>query len=130
MWYIDITPSHDWLMGPINELVDTAMAAGGIEETSISRLAPFFEQMGTQPPAGGNAGNRKEFWWEREWRHVGAFALPERVTVLCPEAEFPVFRHAVGIQQGRSASFIDPRWGLEQITSRLSGYGPEDSDIL
>lgn len=130
VWYIDTTPGHDWLMGPVNELVQAAIAAGGIDATPIGRLAPFIEQMGTQPPAPGNAGYRKEFWWEREWRHAGAFALPERVIVLCPEAEFPVFRQAVGNQQGRMASFIDPRWGLEQIISRLTGYGSNDSDIL
>ena len=41
VWYIDITPGHDWLMGPVNELVQAAIAAGGIDATPIGRLIPF-----------------------------------------------------------------------------------------
>ena len=66
--------------------------------------------------------NRKEFWWEREWRHVGAFELPAHIIVLCPECELAAFCEAVDQQPGRSAAFIDARWGLEQIISRLAGY--------
>lgn len=131
VWYIDITPGHDWLMGPINQLVDQALAAGGLDGNPIARLAPYIEQMGTHRDLAGNLNYRKEFWWEREWRRAGNFALPDHIIVLCPENEFPEFRQAVHDQPGfGTASFVDPRWGLEQIISRLSGYDAEDSDIL
>jgi hypothetical protein len=65
VWYIDITPGHDWLMGPINQMIDAAIENGGLDGSPIARLTPHIEQMGTQQ---GPGGYRKEFWWEREWR--------------------------------------------------------------
>jgi len=131
VWYIDITPGHDWLMGPINELVNLAIATGGLDAAPIGKLTPFIEQMGTHRDAAGAIIYRKEFWWEREWRHVGNFGLPDHVIVLCPETEFAEFRQAVEDHPlFGTGSFVDPRWGLERIISRLSGYGAEDSDIL
>jgi len=76
VWYLDITPGHDWLTGPIQELRDQAVQAatppGGAVEAEllaaapILRLTPFIEQMGPT-----RDGGHKEFWWEREWRRVG-----------------------------------------------------------
>jgi hypothetical protein len=133
VWYVDITPGHDWLMGPVNGLLSEAIAANELDTAPIGKLAPFIEQMGTQPGTPGNPGYRKEFWWEREWRHVRTFRLPEHVIVLCPEDQFDDFG-AVVDDPGNlflgTAKFVDPRWGLEQIISRLSGYRPQDSDIL
>jgi hypothetical protein len=78
----------------------------------------------------GTLRYRKEFWWEREWRHVGTFRLPDHVIVVCPESEFAEFRAIVDADEFQSARFVDPYWGLEQIISRLSGYSAQDSDIL
>lgn len=36
-----------------------------LADADILHVAPFIEQMGPT-----TAGGRKEFWWEREWRHV------------------------------------------------------------
>jgi hypothetical protein len=131
VWYIDITPGHDWLMGPINQLIEQALEAGGLDGNPIARLAPYIEQMGTHRDFAGNVIYRKEFWWEREWRRVGNFALPSNVIVLCPEAEFSEFRELIeDVPLSGAASFLDPHWGLEQIISRLTGYDAEDSDIL
>lgn len=130
VWYVDISPGHDWLMRPINELIDQAIAAGGLDGNPIARLAPFIEQMGTNRDPNSKT-YRKEFWWEREWRHVGNLDLPPRIILLCPEDEFPAFRQViVDTPTAGDLTLVDPRWGLEQIISRLSGYRAEHSDIL
>lgn len=81
VWYVDITPGHDWLMVPINELADIALSGEAlayvvddkrqrvirqdgtqelqrvpVEESQLARIAPFVEQMGT------GEMYRKEFW--------------------------------------------------------------------
>lgn len=127
VWYVDMTPApgHNWLINPINDLIDEAIAAGGFADSRIARVAPFVEQMGTWQ------GNRKEFWWEREWRHVGDLPLPDRIIVLCPEADFPYFQGILAQHQPeRSSKFIDPQWGLEQIIGRLAGYMAADIEML
>jgi len=131
VWYIDITPGHDWLMGPVNQLLDQAIASMDLAQTPIARLAPLIEQMGTRRNADGTLAYRKEFWWEREWRRAGNLGLPDRIIVLCPEVEFAEFQEAVAAHPlFGNATFVEPRWGLEQIISRLAGFDAEDSDIL
>jgi hypothetical protein len=85
---------------------------------------PFIEQMGTFP-----GGSRKEFWWEREWRRVGHYALPDRVIGLCPESEIDDFRRSTANRVTEYA-FIDPRWGLERIIAHLAGFDEADVEIL
>jgi hypothetical protein len=125
VWYVDMTPGHDWLTQPIDELIDAAIASGRFAGSPIERLAPFVEQMGTWP------NGRKEFWWEREWRHRGDCQLPRRLILLCPEADIEHFRNFVVERElGLQPSFIDPRWGLEQIIARLAGFESADVDVL
>jgi hypothetical protein len=71
---------------------------------------PFIEQMGTW------TSTRKEFTWEREWRHLGDFVFEERdvALVLCPEAEIEDFE-AIG-----NYSAIDPSWSLERMINALA----------
>ena len=57
VWYVDITPGHQWLTNPLNSLIDAAIGSGNFSNSDIAKLAPFIEQMGTQQ---GNY--RKEFW--------------------------------------------------------------------
>jgi hypothetical protein len=90
VWYVDITPGHDWLMNPVNSLIDDAIETGEFPWSAIEKIAPFVEQMGHQP-----GGFTKEFWWEREWRHRGDLFLPGRVIVLCPEAEILCWRSSI-----------------------------------
>jgi hypothetical protein len=74
--------------------------------------------MGTWPQ------RQKEFWWEREWRHVGDLDLPNEyrgVLWLCPEGE-----ELVGPDGESLEPRIDPRWGLEQIIAHLAGFAVED----
>ena len=123
VWYVDITSGHSWLMNPINELIDQSL--GTFDKSSISKITPFIEQMGT-----GN-GYRKEFWWEREWRHVGDFALPEHVILICPDEDGNHENFERLAQEGgHSARCIDPGWGLEQIIARLAGFDRGDIEIL
>ena len=81
----------------------------------------------------GNGGSRisyrKEFWWEREWRHVGDFDLPTRVILICPEDEHAGFEK-MAEKSGHPSRCVDPEWGLEQIIARLAGFTRDDVEIL
>jgi hypothetical protein len=75
---------------------------------------------------------KKEFWWEREWRHVGNFSLPDNAfIVLCPaadrcEIERLVERVHPDPEFCPRVSVVDPAWSLEMIIGSLAGLGPED----
>jgi hypothetical protein len=87
--------------------------------------------MGTWRRQGEDSVNRKEFWWEREWRHRGNFSLPQRVIVLCPYSEFKEFQPIVDNEDWTPrAALIDPHWSLEQIIASLAGFCSGDVDIL
>jgi len=129
VWYLDITPGHDWLTQPINRLIDQAIESGAFDDQDIARVAPFIEQMGSGP---GNAEQglqpyRKEFWWEREWRHVGDFHLPGTFIVLCPSAEIPQLQAVIDalgpLEAPNRVSYLDPTWSLEMIIGKLAGFG-------
>lgn len=125
VWYLDMTPGHDWLTAPLNQLIEEAVTSGHFATSPVARLTPFIEQMGTWQDV------RKEFWWEREWRCRGDLGLPSKLIVLCPEAEFANFEQLVTEHHvGRSPIFIDPRWGLEQIIGRLAGYASGELEML
>ena len=130
VWYLDITPGHNWLTVPANALVDQAKAiatdasgqldAGVLAEQPILRLTPFLEQMGPT-----NLG-RKEFWWEREWRRIGDYALhPDSVVcVFAPENEHLDLRGQINNMDRwahRNVPILDPSWGLERMITDLSG---------
>jgi hypothetical protein len=84
VWYLDMTPGQTFVLtNAVEGLVADALARGSYVGTHIGKLTPFIEQMGTWP----STKTRKEFWWEREWRHVGDFRLPPRIIILCPEEE-------------------------------------------
>jgi hypothetical protein len=127
VWYIDITPGHDWLTNPLNALVSKAIESGDFDTSEISKIAPFIEQMGAGPgdPGAGIPAYRKEFWWEREWRHVGDFYLPNTYIVLCPVADIPELRKVISAINENSrphVSFVDPTWSLESIIGKLAGF--------
>lgn len=88
VWYLDATQGHDWVLA---KAMDELLGAAVTEEQAFcahhgARLFPFVESMGT-----GDDWQR-EFWWEREWRHRGNFALGiELVGLLAPEAEHDLF---------------------------------------
>ena len=124
VWYIDMTggaDSHNWrLSKTLDDIRNAAVRQARADNEnfhtySLAALFPFMEQMGTW---GG--GNRKEFWWEREWRHVGDLSLPFAGLIwLCPEAEIAGVNERAGYEL---KPWLDPTWGLEEIIAHLSGF--------
>lgn len=131
VWYVDITPGHTWLTNPLNALVQKAIESGDFGASEISKITPFIEQMGAGP---GNRDTgappyRKEFWWEREWRHVGNFTLPATYIVLCPLADMTELGEVVSSLPADSrprVSFVDPTWSLESIIGKLAGFSESE----
>ena len=87
--------------------------------------------MGTWPT------NKKEFWWEQEWRHRGDLDLSrcwDRIIWLAPEAEHDQFRALVSADSHLSTVpspvCLDPSWGMEQIVARLCGFPDEDVTLF
>lgn len=131
VWYVDLTPGHDWrLRDALNDLNAAALATGDLHRQPAARIFPLFDWMGTWP----TTGRQKELWWEREWRHVGNLDFsPQDVALwLCPEEEIAVFEQLLVDEQRQRgggivfpAHVIDPRWGLEQIIAHLVGRGDD-----
>jgi len=130
VWYLDITPGHNWLTNPLNSLIDEAIATGDFSKQHISQIAPFLEQMGSNAGGVDDKPYRKEFWWEREWRHVGSFQLPNRYIVLCPSSDITRIKDVVDnleeLVSPSMVSYIDPRWSLEMIIGKLAGMTSDD----
>jgi hypothetical protein len=129
VWYVDITPGHDWISKSINQIVEEAIQSGRFGKKPIAKIAPFIEQMGSKADEQGRYEYRKEFGWAREWRYLGDFKLPERLIVLCPANEFGDMAKTCN-QANLMASFIDPAWGLERIIASLAGFDLTDIEIL
>jgi hypothetical protein len=126
VWYMDITPGHDWLTTPLEQMIDAAIATGDYAAQPVSKLTPFIEQMGSGAHAYGPGGYRKEFWWEREWRHQGNVSIAGRPIIICPVADMAEIRGALEAldpldQMIDDPSFIDSQWSLEQIIGKLAG---------
>lgn len=154
VWYLDITPGHDWLTNPVNALVEIARrgesfrikstppsVAGPLEKSPapaddpILQLTPFLEQMGPT----NQQGQIKEFWWEREWRVVGdlAFHWNNVVAVLVPESDHDDLVTDLAAQLGQDESFVDsrlhfldPQWGLERMIAALAGVPENEAGPL
>jgi hypothetical protein len=122
VWYSDVTRATDWRVNHVWRLIEEQTDAGTFVGSSIAQIAPFVETMGD--------GHRKEFWWEREWRHLGSFRFSyEQLALgLCPEERIDEFEAYMRLLAGRRRDpraegirFVDPRWGLEQIVGTLAG---------
>ncbi len=125
VWYLDITPGHDWLTEPIRELLDEAVRKAtpprsepegwALADAPILRLRPFIEQMGPTLTA------RKEFWWEREWRCVGdlVFATDD-IVVFAPEDEHEAMNQRLRSARRNLPAFVDAQWGLERMIASLT----------
>lgn len=122
VWYIDITPGHDWLMKPINDLIRAQVKQGGFRDSQLARICPFIEQMGSGAKADG-WGYQKEFWWEREWRHHGDFSFfySDIAFGLAPEDSVEEFEDSVKKFTRRRIRFLDPCWSLEKMIAHLAG---------
>ncbi len=124
VWYIDATPGHHWLVNHVDVLMNRAIAEQRYND-EIFQLTPFFEVMGTWQ------SSRSEFWWEREWRKVGAltFAWDDLVSVLAPETDHLGLRDDLRVRHPDSnvdgLHFLDPAWGLERMIGSLAGIAPD-----
>lgn len=122
VWYTDATGapgrSDEWLSKEVESLVArAARQEEGLAADPIARIAPFVEVMGTWE------SRQKEFWWEREWRHLGnlSFSLSDVAVVLCPESEMTHFEPFTNSESSRTVPLLDPRWGLERMIAHLAG---------
>lgn len=123
IWYVDITPGHDWLMGPINVLIDRDVSRlKRFRKSHFAQISPFIEQMGSGPGKSG-IGYRKEFWWEREWRYRGdfSFLLSDVVMGVAPGRGVGEFEKLTK-KLGGQIPFVDPKWSLEKMIAHLAGY--------
>jgi len=112
VWYVDMTPGRTWEVAPaLDDLrTEARNSPGGFGSHHAAKILPFIEQMGTW-----SAGSRKEFSWEREWRHLGDLdlGLLDVALVLCPEAEIDDFE-GLG-----PYTAIDPSWSLERMIATI-----------
>lgn len=118
VWYLDITPGHNWLTKPLQNMIDAEIHVKTFSKSDIAKLTPFIEQMGTGPDY------FKEYWWEREWRYTGNFHLNMKFIVICPERDYDEVTNSLLPKM----PFIDPDWSLEQIIGKLAGFKSEDID--
>lgn len=135
VWYSDISTrgGRDWPMVSVNRLVkdavercteDDMVDKDALASEPVFRLTPFIEQMGPT-----SNGGRKEFWWEREWRHVGNFTIPfprRIVALLAPEDDHDQLCEDL---QDRNEPWsrrplLDPSWGLERMIVQLAEIDP------
>lgn len=128
VWYVNCTPGYTWPMKAINAAVQAETRPFSDEE-SILRVAPYIEQMGDWST--GSYTNRKEFWWEREWRRVGDFWFQPNHTValLAPERDHQELNQTLvdaGQWSSRDVPILDPNWGLERMMVCMSGVARED----
>jgi len=122
VWYLDMTPGHPWLTESVRLLVQEAIERGPYINSPLACLTPFMDWMGVWDTG------RKEFWWEREWRHHGHFNLPPTYIVLAPEAEHEELEMVADSESvAQCVRFVDPAWSLEMIIGRLAGF--EDKDL-
>ncbi len=112
-----MTGGHEWLTENVWELVRQAAEGERFSDQPIAGIAPFVEGMGTW------RNSKKEFWWEREWRHRGdfGFLLDNVAVVFCPEEHRKTLGPYVKGESGRIVPTIDPNWGQEEIIASLSG---------
>jgi hypothetical protein len=122
IWYIDITPGHDWLMKPLNDMIRRQRKQGNFHDSALALICPFIEQMGSGSRSDG-LGYQKEFWWEREWRHRGNynFLYSDVAFGLAPEDSVDEFEEFVKKLARRRIRFLDPSWSLEKMIAHLAG---------
>jgi len=134
VWYVDMTPGHEWLTNNLDRLVSQALQTGKFNQSDVAAITPFIEQMGTWPKQNSKP-DQKEFWWEREWRKVGDLDVPCHCIGFCPEDEIEEFEKYVQDEKTNSKKysrvrFVDPQWSLEQIIACLAGIPRTSVDLV
>lgn len=123
VWYVDITPGHEFLMNSINHLIEKRQHTT-FRTSSIAKICPLIEQMGSGTRASDGRPYHKEFWWEREWRHVGDFPFfySDITLGFAPEDEIDHFEELIRKFTRRKIRFVDPRWNTERMIAHLARY--------
>ncbi|MEO8347815.1 MAG: hypothetical protein ABI610_02800 [Acidobacteriota bacterium] len=128
---MDLTEPAPWpLRNAINSVIDRATTGGWFAE--VQHVFPFIELMYTRRDNAGAVRTQNEWWWEREWRHVGDVDLTpiwNKILWLCPASEIPAIEALVRVRGGDPAAAVrcvDPNWGLERIVGRLMGLSDDD----
>lgn len=121
VWYVDMSPGRTWTIASSLDAMRAQAVDDGFHAHPAANIFPFMKPMGTWPDS------RREFWWEREWRHQGhmSFGLLEVALWLCPEHQISGYEALLQSRfdaQGLPGSpkCIDPTWGLEQIIAHLA----------
>lgn len=129
VWYIDTTVGHSFLSTSVSNLIRRAQR-DSIDP--IFKLTPFFETMGSGSSSNLGINWFKEFWWEREWRHVGDFHFPHRVIVFCPEHRMQSIRNRILEKDDiddltcPGVRWVDLSWSLEELVGRSLGFSKSD----
>jgi hypothetical protein len=131
VWYVDLTDPSPWpLRNALNSVIDHATKEGWFEEAKA--IFPMIELMYTRRDDEGTVMKRNEWWWEREWRHVGDVDLVplwDKILWFSPEEEITdverLVREAGGDAEA-TVHCVDPNWGLERIIGRLMGLTEDD----
>jgi hypothetical protein len=124
VWYVDVTGSgHEWLMNPINDMIRAAAKGGRFRDSKLSLICPFIEPMGSGQRRKDGVPYRKEFWWEREWRHRGDFSFGYYGIAfgLAPEDDVEEFEEYARTLTRRRIRFLDPNWSGEKMVAHLCG---------
>lgn len=132
VWYVDMTTNggREWEEArALDALRDRSVGTGDFHASPEAKIMPFFEHMGTWPTS------RKEFWWEREWRHRGDLDLApiwEKIIWLAPEGEHGSIASLICREEPGAyrPTLIDPNWGIEHIIARLCGLANEDVSLF
>jgi hypothetical protein len=109
VWYLNsYQGTHDWLAHEVNELIDAVavtknkkQGAEAFAAAPIARLTPYMEVIGEW------GAKKKDFTFEREWRHVGdfRFAIDDVAAVITPPNEGNDIREQ-----------LTERWGEARIS--------------
>ncbi|MFZ0159529.1 MAG: hypothetical protein WAL50_10915 [Kineosporiaceae bacterium] len=89
----------------------------------IFKITPYLDTMGQ------GRTHRKDFHWEREWRHVDHLDFTPRdiVAVLAPEPRHDDLAHQFARLRPEWTSdprpFLDPEWSLERSIAVLARGG-------
>lgn len=121
VWYIDKTWGRRWTLGlALDELRDDAVDAG-FPDSPATTLLPFIEPMFDWREHGKT---RKEFWWEREWRHLSDFKfdLADIALVIAPDELHDE------LEKSTRRRCINGGWSLERVMAKLADVKPGEQE--
>ena len=112
VWYVGMRWGQDaGLWAALVALREEAQDSGYANATA--KALPFIEPMYDFREHGGG---RHEFWWEREWRHLGDFSFdwPDVALIIAPEVEHALLESKTGRR------CINGSWSLERVIAHLA----------